>query len=124
MSLQESQYTTADKKSPYIPFEGNIWILDTHKKYKNLGFCHYCIYFFLFKNISRFFFTHSGATAKSAGNPAPFTPAQLSALRRRTLRDLVCENTAVARAKGDFLKIQGEEADCRETNSLDFDLFT
>ena len=59
----------------------------------------------------------------------PFTPAQLRSLRRRTLRDIVCENTGLPRLRrnlflmGDGEEEEEEEIDCADTNSLNFRLF-
>ncbi len=64
----------------------------------------------------RFFFTHRDQTGS-------FTPAQLSNLRRRTLRDVICENTAVEQLQTNVFLSSGRRRDCRFTNRLDFRLF-
>ena len=74
------------------------------------------------KDGDRFFFTHDG----SGGVNNPFTAAQLKALRRRTLRDLICENTGVESMRTSALLLLGEggeEVECTRTNSLEFELF-
>jgi len=40
------------------------------------------------KDGDRFFFTHSN-------QPRPFTPAQLTTIRRRTLGDIICDNSGI-----------------------------
>ena len=74
-----------------------------------------CIKSMMFKKVlngDRFFFTHKN----QAGS---FSPKQLKQLRRRTLRDVICENTEVAKARRSVFSLEGEMIDCGTVNSLD-----
>ena len=77
-----------------------------------------CIKSKMFKKVlngDRFFFTHKN----QAGS---FTAEQLKQLRRRTLRDVICENTEVAKARRSVFSLEGEMIDCGTVNHLDLDI--
>ena len=78
-----------------------------------------CIKSKMFKKVlngDRFFFTHKN----QAGS---FSPKQLKQLRRRTLRDVICENTEVAKARRSVFSLEGKMIDCDKVNSLDINNF-
>jgi len=78
-----------------------------------------CIKSMMFKRVlngDRFFFTHQN----QAGS---FSPKQLKQLRRRTLRDVICENTEVAKARRNVFSLEGKMMDCGRVNSLDMNTF-
>ena len=64
----------------------------------------------------RFFFTHKD----QAGS---FTREQLEQIRRRTLRDLICENTEISAARQNVFLLVGSVKTCSDTNNLDITLF-
>merc|ERR1719452_349963 len=74
-----------------------------------------CIKSIQFKRLmdgDRFFFTHQNEVGS-------FTTSQLSQLRKRTLRDIICENTELAKARGNVFLLEGELVDCGTVNTLD-----
>ena len=64
----------------------------------------------------RFFFTHSGSTAK-------YNFQQIQQLNRRRLRDIVCENTMIPRAQMNLFQTKGIPKPCSKYNYLDVSLF-
>jgi len=64
----------------------------------------------------RFFFTHRNQVGS-------FTPAQLKQLRKRTLRDIICQNTEITKARENVFLLRGKMKDCEDVNQLDLDLF-
>ena len=78
-----------------------------------------CIKSIQFKRLmdgDRFFFTHKN----EAGS---FTSSQLVQLRKRTFRDIICENTELARARGNVFLLVGGMVDCKVVNTLDINIF-
>ena len=72
--------------------------------------------FKMLKEGDRFFFTHSN----QAGS---FKQDQLSQLKKRTLRDVICENTDVARMRPNAFLLTGSSLNCNNINNLDIGLF-
>ena len=64
----------------------------------------------------RFFYTHQ----HEAGS---FSFSQLNQLRKRTLRDIICENTELTRARENVFLLEGNMVDCTTVNFLDIKLF-
>ncbi len=72
----------------------------------------------------RFFFAHEAGAGPA--NPRPFTDAQLSALRRRRLSDLLCDNTDIRSLPSEAFRFGSEEVCCGDgdgVNRLDLSLF-
>ena len=77
-----------------------------------------CIKSMQFKKLmdgDRFFFTHKD----QAGS---FTTAQLNQLRKRTLRDIICENTDLSKTRGNVFLLKGDMINCTAINPLDKDI--
>jgi len=64
----------------------------------------------------RFFFTHDHQVGS-------FSTAQLSQLRKRTLRDIICENTEIVKTRENVFLLHGEMLDCTNIHTLDLTIF-
>ena len=64
----------------------------------------------------RFFFTHRN----QAGS---FTADQLKQLRKRTLRDIICENTDITKARENVFLLRGKMKNCTDVHQLELGLF-
>ena len=78
-----------------------------------------CIKLKMFKRMmdgDRFFFSHSNQVGS-------FNSNQLRQLRKRTLRDIICENTEVAKVRENVFLLEGSMIDCNHFNYLDITIF-
>ena len=78
--------------------------------------CMKSIMFKRLKDGDRFFFTHTDQIAS-------FPREQLDLLRKRTLRDIICENTKISQAREDVFKIYGNLKPCSIVNDLNIKKF-
>lgn len=65
------------------------------------------------KDGDRFFFTHDES----------FTDEQIKSIKRRTMRDILCENTGIQNLQENVFVSQGERKSCRRTNRINLNLF-
>ncbi|TRY80149.1 hypothetical protein TCAL_14778 [Tigriopus californicus] len=82
-----------------------------------------CILARQFQNLKfgdRFFFSH--IPGKDVTNH--LSPAQFKAIRRRTLRDILCQNTNIPLAQENLFKANQRVFSCRHINKLDLRLFS
>jgi len=68
------------------------------------------------KTGDRFFFTHK----RQAGS---FTTSQLREIRRRRLRDVICDNTDITSTRENVFLLTGEFKDCSSSNKLNINKF-
>ena len=78
-----------------------------------------CIISIQFKKLlvgDRFFFTHDNQIGS-------FSSTQLSQLRKRTLRDIICENTEIVKTRENVFLLTGEMLDCSNIQPMDMTIF-
>ena len=71
------------------------------------------------KSGDRFFFTHF----EGNGVTNAFTDAQLRAIKSRSLRDVLCENTDMFELQLNVFRLDGRKVPCSQRNELDLRLF-
>jgi len=64
----------------------------------------------------RYFFTH----ADEAGS---FTMAQLSALKQRSFRDIICDNSQISQVRPLVFRLNSFPQSCSQSQELDLNLF-